>query len=369
VIPFNDLKPQHEALRAELLEAAARVVDSGWFPLGPEAEAFEAEFAASVDCQHGVAVANGTEAIQLGLTALGLEQGDEVLTVSNTAVPTVSAITAAGGRPVFVDVDPNTLLMDPGRLEERVGPRARVIVPVHLFGQACDMDPIMAIARRHGLRVLEDAAQAHGARYRGRPVGALGDACAWSFYPTKNLGALGDAGAITTNDPAVADRARKLREYGQTSRYVHATKGINSRMDGLQAAFLRIKLPHLPTWTAARRERAALYDRRLSGAVTPTVAPYGEHVFHLYVVRVPDRDALRARLQERGVGTQIHYPIPVHRQEAYRETLDQAGYLPVTERAAAEILSLPLYPELALADVETVADTLNEMLAGAARKR
>ncbi|HEY3108541.1 MAG TPA: DegT/DnrJ/EryC1/StrS family aminotransferase [Chloroflexota bacterium] len=363
MIPFNDLKPQHEALRAELLAAAARVIDSGWFPLGPEAEAFEAEFAASVGCQQAVAVASGTEAIQLGLSALGLKPGDEVLTVSNTAVPTVSAITAAGGVPVFVDVDPDTLLMDPARLEARVGARARAIVPVHLYGQACDMDPIMAVARRHGLRVLEDAAQAHGARYKGRPVGSLGDACAWSFYPTKNLGALGDAGAITTDDPALAERARRLREYGQTSRYVHATKGINSRMDAMQAAFLRIKLPRLAAWTTARRERAALYGRLLEGVVKPSVAAYGEHVFHLYVVRAPDRDALRARLQERGIGTQVHYPIPVHRQAAYRETLDQAPYLPVTERAAAEILSLPLYPELPLADVETVAGALNDLIA------
>jgi dTDP-4-amino-4,6-dideoxygalactose transaminase len=363
MIPFNDLKPQHRALRAELLEAAARVVDSGWFPLGPEAEAFEAEFAAYVGCAQAVAVASGTEAIQLGLSALGVEPGDEVITVSNTAVPTVSAITAAGGRPVFVDVDPDTLLMDPRALEARIGPRTRVVLPVHLYGQACDMDPIVAIARRHGLRVLEDAAQAHGARYRGRPVGSLGDACAWSFYPTKNLGALGDAGAITTGDPAVAERARRLREYGQTSRYVHAEKGINSRMDGLQAAFLRLKLPHLAGWTAARRERAALYDRLLEGVVRPSVADYGEHVFHLYVVRSPARDALRERLQARGIGTQIHYPIPVHRQAAYRETLDQAAHLAVTERAAGEILSLPLYPELPLEDVETVARAVNELAA------
>lgn len=362
-VPFNDLKPQHQRLQAELLAAAQRVIASGWFPLGPEAEAFESELAAAVGCAHAVGVASGTEALQLGLTALGVGPGDEVLTVSNTAVPTVSAITAAGGVPVLVDVDPGTLTMDPGQLEARIGPRARVVLPVHLYGQAADMDPILEIARRHGLRVLEDAAQAHAARYRGRPVGALGDACAWSFYPTKNLGALGDAGAVTTNDPAVAERVRMLREYGQRSRYVHAIKGINSRLDGMQAAFLRVKLPYLAAWTAARRERAALYDRLLRGVRTPVAAAYGEHVYHLYVIRTAGRDRLRERLAERGIGTQIHYPIPVHRQEAYAELAVQAPHLPETERAAGEILSLPLYPELPLADVEAVALAVNELVA------
>jgi dTDP-4-amino-4,6-dideoxygalactose transaminase len=365
MIPFNDLKPQHQALRAELLAAAQRVIDSGWFPLGPEADAFEREFAPTVGCAHAIGVASGTEALQLGLTALGVEAGDEVLTVSNTAVPTVSAITAAGGNPVLVDVHPETLTMDPSQLEARITPRAKVVLPVHLFGQTADMDPIVEIARRHGLRVLEDAAQAHCATYKGRPVGALGDACAWSFYPTKNLGALGDAGAVTTNDEAVAARMRMLREYGQSSRYVHATKGINSRLDGMQAAFLRVKLPHLEAWTAARRERAVLYDRLLRGVGTPVAASYGEHVYHLYVIRTAGRDALRERLQERGIGTQIHYPIPVHRQEAYAELADQAPYLVESERAAAEILSLPLYPELSLEDVETVARAVNELVAAA----
>lgn len=363
MIPFNDLKPQHQALRAELIAAATRVIDSGWFPLGPEAEAFEAEFAARVGCAHGVGVANGTEAIQLGLTALGVEPGDEVITVANTAVPTVSAITSAGAIPVFVDVHPDTLLMDATKLDSRVTHRTKAIVPVHLFGQACDMDAICELANRRGLKVLEDAAQAHDARYKGRPVGELGDACAWSFYPTKNLGALGDAGAITTNDAAVLAKLRRLREYGQTSRYVHAEKGINSRMDGMQAAFLRLKLPHLSAWAEARRERASLYDRLLTNVVKPTAAPYGEHVYHLYVIRTPNRDRLREQLQARGIGTQIHYPIPVHRQAAYAEHLDQARHLPITEQAAAEILSLPIYPELPLSDVETVARAVNELLA------
>ncbi|HEY3080048.1 MAG TPA: DegT/DnrJ/EryC1/StrS family aminotransferase [Chloroflexota bacterium] len=363
-VPFNDLKPQHRGLRAELLAATERVIDRGWFLLGAELEAFEREFASCCGCAHGVGVASGTEALQLALSALGVEPGDEVLTVANTAVPTVSAITAAGGRPVFVDVDPATLTMDPARLEERVGRRAKVVLPVHLYGQPADMDPIVALARRRGLKVLEDAAQAHGARYRGRPVGGLGDACAWSFYPTKNLGALGDAGMVTTGDPAVAERVRRLRTYGQSSRYVHETKGINSRLDELQAAFLRVKLPHLGAWTAARRARAGLYDRLLEGVVKPGVAAYAGHVFHLYVIRSGDRDGLQRGLRERGIDTLIHYPIPVHRQHAYRELAEQGPFLPQTERAAGEVLSLPLYPELPLETVERVARAVSELATG-----
>jgi len=360
-IPFNQLKPQHEALKAELTAAFERVLESGWLILGKEVEAFEAEFAAWCGCAHGVGVATGTDAIELGLRALGVEPGDEVITVSHTAVPTVAAVESAGGVPVLVDVDPATMTMDPARIEERVTARTKAIVPVHLYGHPCDMDPILAVAQEHGLRVLEDAAQAHGARYKGRPVGSLGDACAWSYYPTKNLGAVGDGGMVTTNDAAVADRLRKLRAYGQSSRYVHASKGTNSRLDELQAALLRAKLPHLDEWNAARRERAAVYDRLLGGVETPTVAPWAEHVYHLYVARSHRRDELQKELADRGIGTLIHYPIPVHRQEAYRELADQARFLPVTERLAGRILSLPLYPELSIADVETVGRAVSEI--------
>ncbi len=362
-IPFNQLKTQHAALRAELRAAFERVLDSGYLVLGTEVAAFEAAFAAACGCAHGVGLANGTEEIQLGLTALGVGPGDEVITVSHTAVPTVSALTAAGAVPVLVDVDEATMTMDPARLEERVTARTKAVVPVHLYGHPCDMDPILAVARRHGLKVLEDAAQAHGARYKGRPVGSLGDACAWSFYPTKNLGAVGDGGMVTTNDPAVAERVRGLRAYGQTSRYVHASKGINSRLDELQAAFLRAKLPHLAGWNAARRERAARYGALLRGVRAPTTAPWAEHAWHLYVVRAARRDELQAGLAARGVGTLIHYPIPVHRQAAYQELAEQAPYLPVTERIAAQILSLPLSPELPLADVDAVAHAVNELTA------
>jgi len=360
-VPFNDLGPQHAALREELMAAAARVIDSAWFVLGPEVASFEREFAASVGCLHGVGVASGTEALQLGLAALGVMPGDEVITVANTAVPTVSAITAAGAQPVFVDVDPETLLMDPARIEERITARTRAILPVHLYGLAADMDAIGAIAHRHGLRVLEDAAQAHGAALGDRPVGALGDACAWSFYPTKNLGALGDGGMVTTNDAEVAGRVRRLRAYGQADRYVHRDKGINSRLDEMQAAFLRAKLPHLAEWTAQRRALAARYEvlRDLPGVMLPTlVASDRRSVVHLYVARFARRDAMRDLLAADGVGTLIHYPIPVHRQEAYRECRDQAPFLPVTERAAGEILSLPLYPEMAEDALEYAIDRI-----------
>lgn len=289
------------------------------------------------------------------MRALGVEAGDEVITVSHTAVPTVAAVESAGGVPVLVDVDPVTMTMDATRIEERITPRTRAVVPVHLYGHPCDMDPIVDVARRHGLKVLEDAAQAHGARYRSRSVGSLGDAGAFSFYPTKNLGAVGDGGVVTTDDAAIADRLRKLRAYGQTSRYVHASKGTNSRLDELQAALLRVKLPHLNGWNAARRARAALYDRLLDGVEKPTAAAWAEHVYHLYVVQAGRRDALQAELGRRGIGTLIHYPIPVHRQEGYRELANQARYLPVTERIAGRILSLPLYPELPISDVEQVA--------------
>ncbi|TAK24787.1 MAG: DegT/DnrJ/EryC1/StrS family aminotransferase [Chloroflexota bacterium] len=364
-MPFNDLTPRDESARAELEAVARRVIASGWYIFGPELEAFEREFAESVDCAHGVGVSSGTEAIQLALTALGVGPGDDVVTVANTAVPTVSAITAAGAQPVFADVDPETLLMDATKVAPRITPRTRAIVPVHLFGQAVDMDPIIDLARRRGIPILEDAAQAHGARFKGRPVGALGDACAWSFYPTKNLGALGDAGMVTTNDAAVAARLRRLRAYGQSSRYVHVEKGINSRLDEIQAAFLRAKLPRLSSANTRRREIAALYDRHLHGVTLPTRASERDHVFHLYVIRAARRDALQAALRDEGIGTLIHYPIPVHRQAAYVEHIDQAPFLAVTERAADEILSLPLYPELSDADVRRVADAVTRIAARA----
>ncbi len=365
MIPFNLLAPQHQNLRAELLAATARVIDSGWFVLGPEVSAFEAAFAASCGCGYGVGVASGTDAIQLGLTALGVKAGDEVLTVAHTAVPTISAIYAAGAHPVLIDVNATSMTMDPGRIEERITARTRAIVPVHLYGHPCDMDPILAIARLHNFVVLEDAAQAHGARYKGRQVGMLGDACAWSFYPTKNLGALGDAGMVTTNDGAVADRLRQLRFYGQTKRYIHEIPGTNSRLDEMQAAYLSVKLPYLAKWNAARLGLARVYGRELadlSGLTLPTASEGIEHAFHLYVLQVSGRDAFQRALLDGGIGTLIHYPIPVHKQAAYPELRDQGRFLPVTERLADRIISLPLYPELPESDVLTVARTIARVL-------
>ncbi len=359
MIPVFDLKSQHASLRSELEAAAVRVMASGWFILGPEVEAFEREFAAYIGTAHAVGVGSGTEALQIALLALGIGPGDEVITVPNTAVATVVAIEQTGARPVLCDVRPDSLLMDPDKLASAITPRTRAIIPVHLFGQSADLDPILGLARRHGIRVLEDCAQAHGATYRGRRVGTFGDIAAFSFYPTKNLGAYGDGGAILTNDDELAERVRLVRQYGWRERYASAIKGINSRLDELQAAILRVKLKHLDDWNAARRERAALYTEWLHGVTAPCEMAYGKPVYHLYVVRSARRDELAAHLKTCGIGTGIHYPIPIHAQPAYADLGYQAGVFPIAEQAAREILSLPLYPELAPEDVRTVVDAMN----------
>ena len=345
-IQFNDLGPQHRELRQEIRAAVEEVLDAGWFILGKQGEAFEREFADYCGVAHCVGVGSGTEALHLALLACGVRPGDDVVTVSLTAVPTASAITFAGARPVFVDVDPRPFTMDPARLEAGITRRTRAILPVHLYGQAADMDPILEVGRRHGIPVIEDACQAHGAEYRGRRVGSLGLMAAFSFYPTKNLGACGDGGAVTTDDPELADRLRLLRNYGQRRRYYHESKGFNSRLDEVQAAILRVKLRHLNRWNDARRGKAALYDSLLAGVVTPFEAEYAHHVYHLYVIRSPRRDALQRYLAEQGIGTLIHYPVPVHLQQAYQDLGISEGALPATELCAREILSLPLYPEL-----------------------
>lgn len=359
MIPFNNLQPQHANLRHDLMEALAAVVDSGWFILGKQVEAFEREFAAYCGAAFGIGVGSGTEALHLGLLACGVEPGDEVITVAFTAVPTVTAITLAGATPVFVDVDPTTFTMDPNQVDGRITPRTKVILPVHLYGHPADLDPLLDLARRHGLRVLEDAAQAHGTHYRGRPVGSIGDLTAFSFYPTKNLGACGDGGLVTTNDPALADRLRLLRNYGQRTRYVHEIQGANSRLDEIQAAVLRVKLPQLDHWNDARRSRAELYHDVLRAVRVPSEQPWAHHVWHLYVVLHARRDALQKYLAERGVGTLIHYPLPVHLQPAYRYLGWEPGSLPQTERLSQEILSLPLYPELPMEQVAYVAEQVN----------
>ncbi len=358
-IEFNDLKPQHRELREEIRSAVEQVLDDGWFVLGRQGEAFEREFADYCGVAHCVGVGSGTEAIHLGLLAAGVQPGDDVATVSLTAVPTASAISFAGARPVFVDVDPRTFTMDPDKLESSLTPRTRAILPVHLYGQAADMDPILEVGRRHGIPVIEDACQGHGAEYKGRRAGSLGIMAAFSFYPTKNLGASGDGGAVTTDDPELADRLRLLRNYGQRKRYYHESKGFNSRLDEIQAAILRVKLRHLNRWNEARRAKARLYDSLLQEVVRPAEAGYARHVYHLYVIRSRRRDELQRFLAERGIGTLIHYPVPVHLQEAYQDLGLSRGTFPSTERCAEEILSLPLYPELPDEQIAEVAETIN----------
>jgi dTDP-4-amino-4,6-dideoxygalactose transaminase len=359
-VPFLDLRPVHVALRAELEAAVRRVVASSHFVLGPEVEAFEQAFAEFCGARHCVGVGNGTQAIELVLRALGIGAGDEVVTVSHTAFPTAAAITSTGATPVFVDVDRETLCMRPDAMAASFTSRTRAVVPVHLYGRPAEMDAIRELSGRAGVPVVEDAAQAHGATCGGRRTGTLGIAAAFSFYPTKNLGALGDGGAVVTGDDDLASRVRQLRNYGEQSKYVNVVAGLNSRLDELQAALLRVKLPHLERWNAERRRIAALYGELLCGSdvLTPP-APHEGHVYHLYVVRSDQRDALREHLREAGIGTQIHYPTPVHRQRAYAAGARIGGSLATTDAVAGEILSLPVFPGLTDAQVREVAEAIS----------
>lgn len=360
-IPFLDLVTPHRLLEAELLAAFQRALRAGVFIGGAEVEAFEAEFGDSCGAPHCVGVSSGTDALRLALHALDMKRGDEVITVANTFIATTEAISQAGGTIRFVDVDEATLTMDPCALEAAISPRVVGIVPVHLYGQPADLDPILEIARRHGLWVLEDACQAHGARYRDRPVGSLGNLAAFSFYPGKNLGALGDAGAVTTGDADKATRVRRLREHGQVQKYFHDEEGYTARLDAVQAAFLRVKLRHLARWNEGRRRVAQWYDQALADVPEvrcPTQAPYAEHVYHLYVVRVANRDGLRRHLEEAQIGVGMHYPLPLHLQRAYARHGLKAGAFPVTERSAETGLSLPMFPELTEAHVRRVTDAI-----------
>ena len=353
-VPFGDLARHTAALRAELDAAAARVLDVGRFLFGAELEAFEMEFAAWLGTGHAVGVANGTDAVTIALQAVGVGPGDEVITVANTCIPTIVGIENAGAVPVLVDAEPVGRTIDPERVEAAVTPHTRALLPVHLYGRCAPLGPLEEIARRRGLALVEDCAQAHGATdERGRRAGTVGDAAAFSFYPTKNLGALGDGGAVVTSEDEVAERARLFRNYGERDRFEHVLHGRNSRLDALQAAFLRAKLPHLDAWTARRQAIAARYTGALEGgSVTAPVEEPG-HVYHLYVVEAPERDAFRSALAAEGIETAVHYPRPVHLQPAYH-SLGERGAFPVSERLAAQVVSLPLYPELTDDEIEAV---------------
>ena len=360
MIPFNDLKAQYAQIKPEVDAAIQAVLESSQFVLGPAVESFERQFAAYCRASEAVAVNSGTSALHLALLAAGVGPGDEVITVPFTFVATVAAIEYTGAKPVLVDVEPDCFTMDPGAIERAVTSRTRAVMPVHLFGQAADMDPILDIARRHGLAVIEDACQAHGAEYKGRRAGSMGDIGCFSFYPGKNLGAFGEGGAAVTNNSQYAESMRLLRSWGEKSRYQHLVKGFNYRMDGIQGAVLGVKLRHLEAWTEARRAHAARYEALLSGSdvAPPKERPGARHVFSVYAVRVVNRDARRAALAEQGVQTGIHYPIPVHLQPAYRDLGYPPGSFPVSERLAAEVLSLPVYPEMTEAQIDAVGRAL-----------
>lgn len=356
-VPFVDLKQQYLSIKDEILPAVAAVFESTQFVLGKEVAAFEQEFAAYCGAPHAVAVNSGTSALHLALLAAGVGPGDEVITVSCTFVATVAAVVYTGAKPVFVDVDPVTYTMDPAKIEAAITPKTKVILPVHLYGHPADMDPIIAIARKHGLTVIEDAAQAHGAEYKGRRCGSLGDLGCFSFYPGKNLGAYGEGGLVTTANPDYVRTMRMLRDWGAEKKYEHVLKGFNYRMEGVQGAVLRVKLRHLEAWTEARRAHAAAYNRLLAGSdlVLPTEVAGNRHVYHIYAVLTPNRKELMDTLASQGVGTGIHYPFPVHLLPAYSDLGYAAGDFPVSESIATRQLSLPMFPELTAAQVEAVA--------------
>jgi dTDP-4-amino-4,6-dideoxygalactose transaminase len=364
MIPFVDLKSQYNSIKDEINTAVLSVLDSTQFILGDEVVAFEQEFATYCSAEHGVALNTGTSALHLALLAAGIGAGDEVITVPFTFVATVSAIAYTGATPVFVDIDPVSYTMDVNQIEKAITAKTKAIMPVHLYGQPADMDPIMEIANRHGLKVIEDAAQAHRSEYKGRRVGSIGDIGCFSFYPGKNLGAYGEGGMAVTNNPEYAQKMRMLRDWGQDGRYNHVMKGYNYRMDGIQGAILRVKLRYLDQWTDARRTHAAQYDALLadSGIKTPVAMPYGHHVYHVYVLRVSQREALQQKLNEQGIQTGIHYPIPVHLQKAFADLGHHKGDFPESELVAAEVLSLPMYPELSEAQINVIATAVGESL-------
>lgn len=361
-IPTLDLQGQYRAHKDEIDAAILGVVESGHFVLGPNVKTLESELAAYVGCRHAVGVASGTDALQLALVALGIGPGDEVITTPFTFIATASTISHTGATPVFVDIDPSTFNLNPALVEAAITPRTRAIVPVHLFGQMVEMAPILELARRHGLQVIEDAAQAIGAEENGQRAGSLGDAACFSFYPTKNLGAYGDGGMVMTNDPNLAERIDMLRRQGSKKKYHNEVLGFNSRLDEIQAAVLRVKLRYLDEWAAGRQRVARRYGELLPGlpVQTPYERPGTRHVYHQYTIRAPRRDELQANLKEQGIGTMLYYPVPLHRLPLYAELGYNEGSLPESERAASEVISLPMYPEMTDEQVQEIASAIRE---------
>jgi dTDP-4-amino-4,6-dideoxygalactose transaminase len=363
-VKFVDLSAQHRTLEKEIKEVFNRVLSNCSFVLGPEVEKFEEAFAAYCGVAHCIAVTNGTAALQLALQGLGVGPGDEVITVAHTFIATAEAINAAGSRPVFVDIDPVSYTMDPAMLESAITSRTKAIIPVHLYGQPADMDAINAIAARHNLPVVEDSCQAHGAKYKGRRSGSLGTAACFSFYPSKNLGACGEGGAVTTDDPELAKKVRMLRDHGSVKKYEHDFPAYNLRLEGIQGGVLALKLAYLDGWNENRRALAKRYNELFAGSkvVRPQEMPYAEHVYHLYVVVVEDREALRKALTEQGIENGLHYPVPLHLQKAYADLGYKQGDFPISEYVAANHVSLPMYAELPVEHVEHVAKTVREIL-------
>jgi dTDP-4-amino-4,6-dideoxygalactose transaminase len=363
VIPFVDLKAQYAAIKPEVNAAIQGILDSCAFTLGSEVASFDQEFATYCQTQHGIGVNSGTSALHLALLAAGVGRGDEVITVPFTFMATVSAIDYTGAKPVFVDIDPKTFTMDPAKLEAAISPKTKAIIPVHLYGQPADMDPIMEIAKRRGLIVIEDACQAHGATYKGKRVGSVGDMGCFSFYPGKNLGAYGEGGSVVTNNADYAKTIRMLRDWGAERKYHHVLKGYNYRLEGIQGAVLRVKLRHLEKWTEARRAAAAKYNELLkpTGVPTPFEAPYARHVYHIYAVRTTQREKWMSALQAKGIHTGIHYPTPVHLLPAFSDLGHKPGSFPHSETAANETMSLPMFPELTSAQVAEVSAAVADL--------
>jgi dTDP-4-amino-4,6-dideoxygalactose transaminase len=359
-IPRVGLFDQYQYIKPEIVAAIQNIITSSAFIGGEEVRRFENDFAAFCEAKACVGVGNGTDALYLTLRALGIGAGDEVITVAHTFIATSEAISMTGATPVFIDVLEDTMLMDPALIEPAITSKTKAIVPVHLYGQSCDMDSIMAIAQKHGLKVVEDAAQAHGGRWRGQRVGSIGDAATFSFYPGKNLGAFGDAGAVVSQDEGLIEQIRMLANHGRLEKYTHKMEGVNSRLDGLQAAVLRVKLRYLDEWNQKRREHADFYLESLSHSEfrPQAVNPHAEPVWHLFVVRLAEREALQKRLKDEGIATGIHYPVPLHIQPAYQDRQIPSGSLPVTETVASQVVSLPMYPELTAAQLELIVNAM-----------